>query len=257
MEIDPRAVIHPGAQLEKDVRVGPFAVIGEHVNIGKGTVVGPHAVIEGRTTIGSGCRIFQFATVGSVPQDLKFKGEKSELIIGDRNLIRECATIHLGTEGGGMVTRIGDDNLFMAYTHVAHDCQIGNGVIMANAGTLGGHVTLEDGVIVGGLTGIHQFCRVGRQAFIAASSMVVMDIPPYTIAQGDRARLTGLNIEGLKRRKISPAAISGLKKAYKILFRSDLVLEEAVSRARTEAGDSAEVTYLIDFVIQSGRGITR
>ena len=256
-EIDPHAVIHSGAQLDAGVRVGPFAVIGKDVRIGKDTTVGPHAVIHGRTTIGSGNRIFQFASVGAVPQDLKYNGEESELIIGDRNRVRECVTIHLGTEGGGMVTRIGDDNLFMAYSHVAHDCQIGNGVIMANAATLGGHVTVEDGVIMGGLAGIHQFCRAGRHAFIAAASVVVMDVPPYSTVQGDRARLVGLNLEGLKRRNVSPKAIAGLKKAYRILFRSGLVLEEAVERARTEAGDYDEVDNFIDFVERSGRGIIR
>lgn len=250
-------MIAPGAQLDEDVKIGPFAVIGGHVRIGKGTVVGAHAVIEGRTTIGSENRIFQFASVGAVPQDLKYKGEESELVIGHRNRIREFVTIHLGTEGGGMVTRIGDDNLFMAYSHVAHDCRIGNSVIMANAATLGGHITLEDGVIIGGLAGIHQFCRVGRQAFVAAATLVVMDVPPYTTVQGDRARLTGLNLEGLKRSNVSPDAISGLKKAYRILFRSGLVLEEGVKRARTEVGKSPEVDYLIDFITSSGRGITR
>lgn len=255
--IDPHAVVHSGAQLDEGVRIGPFAVIGKNVRIGKDTVVGPHAVIEGRTTIGSGNRVFQFASVGAVPQDLKYRGEDSELIIGDRNRIRECVTIHLGTEGGGMVTRIGDDNLFMAYSHVAHDCQIGNDVIMANAATLGGHTTLEDGVIMGGLAGIHQFCLIGRQAFIAAASVVVMDVPPYTTVQGDRARLIGLNLEGLKRRNVSPEAIAGLKKAFRILFRSDLVLEEAVERAKTEAGDFPEVGNFIDFVKRSGRGIIR
>jgi UDP-N-acetylglucosamine acyltransferase len=256
-DIDPRAVIDPGAQFDEGVRIGPFAVIGGEVCIGKGTVVGPHAVIEGRTTIGSDNRIFQFASVGAMPQDLKYSGEASELVIGHRNRIREFVTLHPGTEGGGMVTRIGDDNLFMAYSHVAHDCTIGSSVIMANAATLGGHVTLEDGAIMGGLSGIHQFCKVGRQAFIAAGAIVVMDVTPFSTVQGDRARLAGLNLEGLKRSGVSPDAISGLKKAFRILFRSGLALEEGVTRARAEAGKYTEVKYLLDFITSSGRGITR
>jgi UDP-N-acetylglucosamine acyltransferase len=256
-DIDPRAVVDPGAQIGEGVRIGPFAVIGKHVRIGKGTVVGPHAVVEGRTTIGSNNSIFQFASIGAVPQDLKYRGEESELVIGHRNRIREFVTIHLGTEGGGMVTHIGDDNLFMAYSHVAHDCRIGNRVIMANTATLAGHVTLEDGVIMGGMSGIHQFCRVGRQAFVAAGSIVVMDVAPFSTVQGDRARFTNLNIEGLKRSGVSPEAISDLKKAFRILFRSGLVLEESMKRAREEAGKYPEVKYLIDFIADSGRGITR
>jgi len=255
--IDPRAVVHSGAWLDEDVQVGPFTVIGEHVRIGKGTVVGSHCVIEGRTTIGSDNAVFQFASVGAVPQDLKFRNEESRLIIGDRNRIREFTTIHLGTEGGGMETTIGDDNLFMAYSHVAHDCHIGNRVILANAATLGGHVTLEDNVILGGLSGVHQFCRVGKLAFLAAGSVAVLDVPPFTIVQGDRARLVGLNLEGLKRRGFSPDVISGLKRAFKTLFRSGLTLEEAVSRTRSEPWMSPEVGELLHFVTGSERGITR
>ena len=220
-------------------------------------MVGPHSVVEGRTTIGSDNRIFQFASVGAIPQDLKYKGEESELIIGDRNRIREFTTIHLGTEAGGMETRIGDDNLFMAYSHIAHDCCIGNGVILANAATLGGHVTLEDGVIMGGLSGVHQFCRVGQLAFISAGSVVVMDVPPFTTVQGDRARLVGLNLEGLKRRGVSSDALTGLKNAYKVFFRSGLSLKEAVLKAREESGKYSEVDYLLEFVTGSRRGITR
>ncbi len=255
--IDPRAVIHPRALLDEGVQVGPFAVIGEHVRVGTDTTIGPHSVIEGRTTIGSGNRIFQFASVGAAPQDLKFRDEESELIIGCGNRIREFATIHLGTEAGGMQTRIGDDNLFMACSHVAHDCRIGNSVILANAAILGGHVTLEDGVIVGGLSGIHQFCRVGRLGFVGAASLVVMDVPPFTTVQGDRARLVGLNLEGLKRKGVSPEAVSALKKAYKILFRSGLPLPKAVSKARDVSGNHAEVDYLFEFIAASERGVTR
>lgn len=255
--IDPRAVVDPGAILDEGVRIGPFAVVGPHVRIGRGTVVGSHSVIEGRTTIGADNRIFHFASIGAVPQDLKYKDEESSLIIGDRNRIREFSTIHLGTEGGGMETRVGDDNLFMAYSHIAHDCRIGNGVILANAATLGGHVIIGDGAILGGLTGVHQFCRIGKMAFLAAGSLVVRDVPPFMTVQGDRARLAGLNLEGLKRKGFGPDVISGLKKAYRILFRSDLPLAEAVSLVRAEAVMPSEVEELIRFLLSSERGITR
>lgn len=255
--IDPRAAVSTGAELDLGVEVGPYAVIGPGVRIGTDTIVGPHAVIEGRTTIGSGNRIFQFASVGAVPQDLKYAGEESELIIGDRNRIRECVTINRGTEGGGMVTMIGNDNLIMAYCHVAHDCAIGNGVIMANAATLGGHVTMEDGSFVAGLSGIHQFCRVGRLAFIGAGSIVVKDVPPFTTVQGDRARLAGLNLEGLKRKGFSPDTISNLKRAYRVLFRTGMVLEEAAARVKAEISGDAHVDYLLEFTLGSERGVTR
>jgi len=255
--IDPRAVVDPGASLGEGVQIGPFAIVGPHVRIGRGTVIGSHSVVEGRTTIGADNRIFHFASIGAVPQDLKYHGEESSLVIGDRNRIREFSTIHLGTEGGGMETRVGDDNLFMAYSHVAHDCRIGNGVILANAATLGGHVAIGDGAILGGLSGVHQFCRIGKLAFIAAGSLVVQDVPPFMTVQGDRARLAGLNLEGLKRKGFGPDAISGLKKAYRILFRSDLPLPEAVSLVRAEPGMPSEVEELIRFILSSERGITR
>ncbi len=256
-EVDPRAVVSEKALLDSGVQVGPFAVIGPGVRIGSGTTIGPHAVVEGRTTIGSDNRIFQFASVGAVPQDLKYAGEDSELIIGDRNQIRECATIHRGTEGGGMVTRIGNGGLFMAYSHVAHDCIIGNGVIMGNASTLAGHVTIEDNAILSGLTGVHQFCRIGQLAYIGAASLVVKDVPPFTTVQGDRARLVGLNLEGLKRKKLSSEQIGNLKKAYRILFRSGLVLREAAGRIKEEIPADGNVDLLLEFVLSSERGVTR
>ncbi len=255
--IDPRAIVSDGAQLDVGVQVGPFSVIGRGLRVGADTIIGPHVVLEGRTTIGSGNRIFQFASVGTIPQDLKFAGEDSELIIGDRNQIRECATIHCGTEGGGMVTRIGNDGLFMAYSHVAHDCLIGNGVILGNACTLAGHVTIEDGVILSGLTGVHQFCRLGRLSYIGAASIVVKDVPPFTTVQGDRAKLMGLNLEGLKRNGLSDLQISNLKKAYRLLFRSGLVLEEAISTVRGEITGDANVELLVEFILASERGVTR
>jgi len=256
-KIDPHAIVREGAQLDTGVQVGPFSVIGKGVRIGADTVIGPHVVLEGRTTIGSGNRIFQFASVGAIPQDLKYAGEDSELIIGDRNQIRECATIHRGTEGGGMVTSIGDDGLFMAYSHVAHDCRIGNSVILGNASTLAGHVTIQDKAILSGLTGVHQFCRVGELAYIGAASVVVMDVPPFTTVQGDRAKLVGLNLEGLKRMGLSDVELSNLKRAYRLLFRSGLVLEEAIARVKEETPPDPLIELLTEFVLGSKRGVTR
>lgn len=255
--IDPKAVVSDGAELDAGVEVGPFSVIGKGVRIGADTVIGPHVVLEGRTTIGSGNRIFQFASVGAIPQDLKYAGEDSELIIGDRNQIRECVTIHCGTEGGGMVTSIGDDGLFMAYSHVAHDCRIGNGVILGNASTLAGHVTIEDGAILSGLTGVHQFCRVGQLSYVGAASIVVKDVPPFTTVQGDRAKLVGLNLEGLKRKELSDDQLSNLKRAYRVLFRSGLVLDEAIARVKAEIPQDPDIEFLIKFVLGSERGVTR
>lgn len=255
--IDPRAVVHPDASLDEGVRIGPFAVIGPEVKIGSGTEVLSHAFVDGKVTLGRDNRIFPFASIGAQPQDLKYRSEDSEVVIGDRNQIRECATIHRGTEGGGMVTRVGDGNLFMAYTHVAHDCIIGNDVVMANAATLGGHVTIDDGAIIGGLSGIHQFCRIGSLAMVGGGSVVVMDVPPYTSAQGDRARLFGLNLIGLKRKGFSPESIDALKSAYRLIFRLDLKLEDAVERVRNGVTDCPEVRHLIDFIEASERGITR
>jgi UDP-N-acetylglucosamine acyltransferase len=239
------------------VQVGPYAVIGSKVEIGPGTSVGPHAVIEGRTRIGAGNRIFQFASVGAQPQDLKYAGEDTELHLGDQNLVREFTTLHIGTAGGGGVTRIGHRNLFMAYAHVAHDCQVGNDCVLANAATLGGHVEIGDHVILGGLSAVHQFTRVGQHAFVAGGSMVVMDVPPFCTAQGDRAELAGINSVGMSRRGFDEEQISRVKEAYRILFRSKLPLDEALERLRTEFGGHAEVDALVSFVASSKRGLTR
>jgi len=255
--IDPRAVVSHGAELGTGVEVGPFSVIGDGVRVGSDTVIGPHVVLEGRTTIGSGNRIFQFASVGAIPQDLKYAGEDSELVIGDRNQIRECVTIHRGTEGGGMITRIGDDGLFMACSHVAHDCRIGNRVIMGNASILAGHVTIDDGAILSGLTGVHQFCTLGRLSYVGAAAIVVKDVPPFVTVQGDRAKLVGLNLEGLRRMGLSDDELSSLKKAYRILFRSGLILEEAVARVRAEVPPDPNVELLTEFMVGSQRGVTR
>ncbi|WP_375772665.1 acyl-ACP--UDP-N-acetylglucosamine O-acyltransferase [Archangium gephyra] len=256
-QVHPTAVVHPGARLHETVEVGPYAVIGEKVTIGEGSRIGPHVVIDGRTTIGARNRIFPFAAVGGAPQDLKYAGEDTQLIIGDGNTLRESTTLNIGTAGGGGVTRVGNNNLFMAYSHVAHDCVVGNGCVIANSVALAGHVVLEDAVILGGLSAVHQFTRLGKHAFIAGGSMVVMDVAPYCTAQGDRAELAGLNVVGLQRHGFSEEQIGRIKEAYKILFRSKLQLAEALAQLKAEMGGQPEIDYLVDFVSQSKRGLTR
>ena len=251
------AIIAPGAELDSNVTIGPYAVIGEHVRIGSGTTVGPHAVIEGRTEIGCDNRIFQFTSIGAVPQDLKFHGEESTLTIGDRNKIREFVTIHLGTEDGGGKTTVGSDNLFMAYSHVAHDCVVGNHVILANAATLAGHVEVDDFAILGGLSAVHQFCRVGCHVMASGGSMIAQDIVPYTIVQGDRAKTVGLNLIGLKRRGFTPEVLKSIKQAYRLVFRANLPLEEAVVKIENELDRSPELSVFVDFVKRSERGLAR
>jgi len=255
--IHPSAQVSPGAELDSGVAIGPYTVIGPQVCIGKDTWVGPHAVIEGHTTLGQENRVFQFASVGAIPQDKKYRGEESRLVIGNRNTIREFATLNPGTSGGGMVTRIGDDNLFMVYSHVAHDCLIGNHVILANSAALGGHVTLEDYATVAALAAIHQFARIGESAYIGAGSMVSLDIPPYCLANGDRAHLYGLNLIGLKRRGFQPDQVAEIKKAYRTLFAEGLPLKDALACVCREHPSSAEVAHLADFVACSPRGVCR
>lgn len=255
--IHPTAIVHPGAQIDADVEIGPYAVIGGHVKIGRGTTIGPSAVIDGWTEIGENNRIFHLCSVGAIPQDLKYKGEETRLIIGNGNIIREFATIHLGTVTGDGETTIGDNNLFMAYCHVAHDCHIGNHVIMANGSTLAGHIKVEDHARLGGLSAVHQFVRIGAHAMVGGGAMVGQDVPPYTIAAGDRATLHGLNLVGLKRSGFSDEIIADLKKAYKILIRSGLLTEEALARIRNEVPQSPEVRHFVEFVEQSERGICR
>lgn len=255
--VHPTAIVSPGAELHPTVEVGPYAVIGPHVRLGEGTVVGPHAVIEGRTRMGAKNRVFQFASIGAIPQDLKYAGEPTELHIGDGNQFREFTTLNLGTVGGGGVTRVGNGNLLMAYSHVAHDCLVGNGCILANSVSLAGHVELEDHVILGGLSAVHQFTRIGRHGFIAGGSMVVMDVAPYCTVQGDRAALSGLNTVGLTRHGYDEAQVRRVKEAYRVLFRSKLGMEEAVAKVRAELGGHPEVDYLVDFIAASKRGLTR
>jgi UDP-N-acetylglucosamine acyltransferase len=255
--IDPRAIVSPGAQLDAGVQVGPFAVIGPKVRIGAGSLVGPHAVVEGRTTLGRNTRVFQFATVGTDPQDLKFRDEDTELVAGDDNVFRECCTIHKGTVTGSGVTRIGDGNLFMAYVHIAHDCVIGSGIVFANCATIGGHVEVEDRAFFGGMSGVHQFCRIGSLAMIGGGSVVVQDVPPYVTVQGDHARLVGLNLTGLERRGFAKETVAAVKAAYKTVFKSDLLRKDALVRAREEAGSAPEVAHFLDFIAASKRGVVR
>jgi UDP-N-acetylglucosamine acyltransferase len=251
------ALINHQAEIDSDVEIGPYSVIGAGVRIGKATKVASHVVIEGRTSLGQGNTIYQFATVGSRPQDLKYRGEASELIIGNHNTIREYVSLNPGTAGGGMVTRVGDHNLLMMHCHIAHDCLIGNHNIIANGATLGGHVVVEDYVIVGGLVGIHQFARIGSGAILGAGSMVSKDVPPFCNATGDRARLRGLNLEGLKRRGFTTAAIDALKKAYRIIFQSKLKTKDALDKVRRDVSPTAEIDILLSFIALSQRGICR
>ena len=221
------AIVHPGARLAADVEVGPYALIGEHVEIGAGTVVGPHAVVSGHTRIGRDNRIFQFASVGEIPQDKKYGGEPTRLEIGDNNTIREFCTFNIGTAQDMGVTRVGNDNWVMAYVHVAHDCQVGSDTVLANVVQLAGHVTIDDFVILGGGTMVHQFCRVGVHAFIAGGSIVLRDVPPYVMAGGNSAEPHGINSEGLKRHGLSAETIESVRRAYKTLYRSGLSFEDA------------------------------
>jgi UDP-N-acetylglucosamine acyltransferase len=251
------AIVHPAARIDEDVEIGPFAVIGENVAIAAGTFVGPHAVIEGWTEIGRDNRIFQFASVGAAPQDLKFHGEKTTLRLGDRNTVREFVTLHRGTESGGGETIIGSDNLFLAYSHVAHDCRVGNRVILSNGANLAGHVQVDDFAILSGLCAVHQFTRIGAHAMVAGGAMVNQDVAPYTIVQGDRAKTVGINLVGLQRRGYSEEAIRAIKKAYKLVFRSRLRLEDALEKIVLELGEGPEITIFTDFIRQSQRGIAR
>ncbi len=255
--IHPTAIVHPGALLGADVEIGPFAVIGEYVKIGRGTKVGASSVVDGWTEIGENNQIFHLTSVGAIPQDLKYKGEETYLKIGDGNIIREFATIHLGTVTGDGETTVGNNNLFMAYCHVAHDCHIGNHVIMANGSTLAGHVTVEDFAILGGLSAVHQFTRVGESAMLSGGAMVGQDVLPFTVASGNRATSAGLNTVGLKRRGFSAEVISNIKKAYRIIIRSGLLLEESLQKVRSEIPLSPEIERFIAFAEKSGRGLCR
>jgi len=257
MSIDQRAVIDPSARIADDVSIGPFSIIGPDVEIDSGTSIGPHVVINGPTRIGRDNRIFQFSSIGEIPQDKKYHGESSRLEIGDRNTIREFVTINRGTEDGGGVTRIGDDNWMMAYIHIAHDCLVGNNTIFANGASLAGHVEIDDYVILGGFTLVHQFTKIGSGAFCGMGSAIGKDIPPYVMVSGNPASPYGINSEGLKRRQFDRAAIKAVKDAYKIIYRSGLTTEEAKQQLETLAQQHAEVKPMLEFLQRSERGILR
>ncbi len=256
-EIHSTAIIDPSARIGEGVTVGPYSVIGTDVEIGDNTWIGPHVVINGPTRIGSDNRIFQFASVGEIPQDLKYGGETTRLEIGDRNTIREFATLHRGTVDDSGVTSIGNDNLLMAYTHIAHDCRIGNNVIMSNNASLAGHVHLGDYVILSGFTLVHQFCSVGAHAFTGMGSAITKDVPPYLMISGSPAAPHGLNKVGLKRRGFSDEQLRELTRAYKILYREGLSLEEATQKIVALAGQSEELKRFAAFLTDSQRSIIR
>ncbi len=256
--IHPTAIIHPGARIAAGVAIGPYAVIGEHVEIGEGTSVGAHAVITGHTRIGRDNRIFQFVSLGEIPQDKKYAGEPTRLEIGDRNTIREFCTFNIGTAQDAGVTRIGHDNWIMAYVHIAHDCVVGNHTIFANNTALAGHVEVDDYAILGGFTGVHQFCKIGAHVMTAVSTTIFKDVPPYVMASGsDGAEPHGLNSEGLKRRGFTAEALAALKRAYKTLYKSGLTLEQAKQALAEQAQQEPAVQLLVDFLARSTRGIIR
>lgn len=255
--LHPTAVVDPAARIGDGVVIGPYAVIGAGVTIGAATRIGPHVVVDGLTTIGERCTFIGQSSIGAPPQDLKYGGEPTRLEIGDDNIVREFVTMNRATEKGGGVTRVGSHGMFMAYAHVAHDCTVGDHVVMANAATLAGHVVVEDHAIVGGLVAIHQFVRVGESAILGGGAMVTLDIAPYCMAAGDRASLHGLNVVGLKRRGFSAATLAALRSAYRTVFRSGLRVQEALEQVRAESGDDPRVAHFADFIERSQRGICR
>ncbi|HEX3848933.1 MAG TPA: acyl-ACP--UDP-N-acetylglucosamine O-acyltransferase [Steroidobacteraceae bacterium] len=255
--IDPRAVVSPQAQLAPDVEVGAYSIIGPGVTVGAGTWIGPHAVINGPTRIGEHNKIYQFASLGDAPQDKKYAGEPTRLEIGDRNVFRESVTVNRGTIHDKGVTRIGSDNLLMAYSHVAHDCQLGDKIVMSNVATLGGHVEIGDWVILGGLSAVHQFTKVGAHCFIANNAAVTRDVPPYLMAVGQPAEPHSVNSEGLKRRGFSAEQIQNIRRAYRVLYRSGLKLAQALEQLEQTAATQPELRPFIDFIKRSERSIVR
>jgi UDP-N-acetylglucosamine acyltransferase len=254
--LHPTAVVDSRAELDLGVEVGPYAIIGPHVTLGAGTTVGAHAVIDGHTTLGRDCRVFPHAVIGQAPQDLKFRGERTYLRIGDRTVIREFATLNLATQPEE-ATVVGSDCLLMSYTHVAHNCVLGNHVILANVATLAGHVTIEDYAIVGGVTPVHQFVRIGCHSMIGGGSRIPQDVAPYTLVAGNPARLGGLNKVGLERRGFSADTIAALRQAFRIMFRSGLPVPDALARAREELPEIPEVAHFLDFFSDARRGVSR
>ena len=255
-KIHETAVVHPGARIGKDVEIGPYAVIGENVLIDDGTKIGAHAVIDGWTSIGKNCVIYPGASIGSEPQDLKFRGEKSYVFIGDNTKIREFATVNRAT-GEGEETRIGSNCMLQAYTHVAHNCVVGNHVIMSNAATLAGHVIVEDRAVIGGLSGVHQFVKIGRNAMVGGLTKIVQDVPPFVIVDGHPAKVSGLNSVGMSRAGINAASRSLIKKAYKLLYRSGLSLAQAIAMIEQEVDSCEEVEHFLRFLRNAERGICR
>jgi UDP-N-acetylglucosamine acyltransferase len=255
-EIDPSAKVAAGAALGPGVRVGPGCVVGPQVSLGAGTVLESHVVIDGETRIGSGNHIFPFASIGMAPQDLKYRGEPSRVEIGDRNVIRECVTVHRGTSGGGLLTRIGSDNLFMAYAHVAHDCSVGSHTVLGNGATLAGHVEVQDWAIIGAYSGVHQFCRVGAHAFMGGMTVATKDVVPYSKTVGNRAcYIYGLNGIGLQRRGFTRETVAALRQAYRVLLQSHLNTSDALARLEAEGPHTPEVQALVAFVRGSARGV--
>lgn len=257
MAIHPTAVVEPGARVDPSCEIGPFAVVGADVVLGPRNVLSAHAVVKGHTTLGAGNRVFPHAVLGEIPQDLKYGGEPTRLVVGDRNTFRECVTINLGTVGGGGVTTIANGCLFMAYSHVGHDCTISDGAIIANSVALAGHILIEDHVHISGLAAAHQFTRIGRLAFVSGLTGVAMDVPPYCTVTGGRAELAGLNTVGMQRAGMTEDQIGRVKQAYKIMFRSNLGLAEAIAQLEQELGTHPEIAHFIEFVKGSQRGITR
>ncbi len=257
MSVHPTAIVHPGARIGAGVEIGAYTLIGEHVEIGDGTSVGPHVVIGGRTRIGSDNRIFQFSSLGEIPQDKKYQGEPTRLEIGDRNTIREFCTFNCGTAQDGGVTRVGNDNWIMAYVHLAHDCQVGDNTIFANNSQLAGHVHVGDWTILGGFTVVHQFVRIGAHSMTAMGTILLQDLPPYVMASGNTAEPHGINSEGLKRRGFSADGIAAIRRAYKTLYKSGLGFDEAKTTIAAEAAGAPELRALSDFLAEPGRGIIR
>ena len=255
--IHPTAIIAPGAQIGANVSVGAYSLVGEHVVLGDNTWVGPHVVIEGHTTIGCDNRFYQFCSIGAVNQDKKYRGEPTRVEIGDRNTIRECCTIHIGTVQDRGVTTLGNDNWIMAYVHIAHDCIVGSNTTFANNTQLAGHVQVDDWAVLGGFTGVHQYCKIGAHVMTAVSTVILQDIPPYIMAAGNTASPYGINAEGLKRRGFSADQLQALKRAYRTLYKSGLLLEEAKDKLRSDAKSNDVLQRLVDFLETSQRGIIR
>ncbi len=255
--ISEHAVVHPDAKIGANVEIGPFCYIGPEVEIGDNCWLSSHVVIKGPAKIGQGNKFYQFCSIGEECQDKKYRGEHTWVVIGDNNIFRECCTVHRGTTQDNSLTQIGSNNLFMAYTHVAHDCMVGNNVILANNASIAGHVKVDDWAILGGMTGVHQFVHIGAHAFTAGCSLVLQDVPPYVMASGQSAAPRAINTEGLKRRGFSSEAVTAIRRAYKLLYRSGLTTAEALPKLQELANDHPEVANMVEFVANSSRGIVR